>query len=1051
MPIANAYNPNPQSVDKILRQRQTQSDLTSERVLTPTPPPATEPKKNFLLDVQTPDYEDKSFLRKVGEDAAMLAYAIPVGLAQAVTHPIEFAKQAPGAIKQSIKDAADADYYKAHPLLGIVNLAGFVAPVAGAAKSAALKTATRSAMNVGLREGAALGIEEAVMKTALKESTMRTVVGEASKTGKTEMVKEVVRNSLTKSGVAEDIALRVSTAISDNLYSTFSRTSAKLNVMESIAHPVGSSLRLLKGKTDPLRTALFGTPAATAVAKIYGADTVAKNPNAFLKIEQWAEAQVRERGFENTPDNRQRVMQEWTEQNSQWASLTPEERIAHFDNYAKQDLVRLKIHEQTGLDIVTVKALPQNYVDAMVETLKNAPEKVDAKTLMTLMEDTFGNDFKMHTAEITAALAKGGDAKEILIQTVSKFGDARSTISFTKFSPEVQKLAGELEKSGYRIGRAPKNKEVSFVSDVFAGVKEGASSVTTKDVLARRSALGRWIERMGMSPGGIIEGATEFAYRENFTQLALGKLKGNLKAGNVTIPVEKLFEWIDKNKSLFHQSRIKGTLPLRTVFDVKADDLVRAGFDPKVAAQIESISKAALREVPVAVTGMADAVINHIRTLDKGYNGWMGRWYDNYLKVAYKGRYDLSPFFSAQQFVETKLQSAMFLKDVRLVPGGKGLAKIGNWTAQKLSRKVGETAPYLKKIIDEPPIEDVAAVRDDILGTLQKTMIDYTSSPDLIGIQGAAKNGLGTLREMASFEESIRSRNFWYSRFGASSVRMATTFNKALAEKFGMTIQEALAHTTENGQKNFKNPQIVQMMRESTQSVFHYQQGFLTSPLAKTLNVVFFPFRFQAKTIQLTANWMSSLSPASRMVVMNNWVHFANWAGTDEGIEWRRTNRNYLYNILSYVTAYEQLGQGIEAVTKGRLFGGNAGLIGGVPFGFMVNLARELSIIPSDPDQFDPKTGRPFEKKTPREAVSLASLSVALEQLVISVMPSTPFYSLTGGMISGISPSKLTTPLIRSVLGSTREKIEGGNPDKGRQMLERDFMRVPAEYTRLGE
>ena len=124
MPIANAYNPNPLSVDKLLRQRQAQSDLAGERVLTPKAPVA---PQNPLLRVQTPDYEDKSLLRKVGEDAAMLAYAIPVGIAQAVTHPIEFGKQAPGAIKQSLVDAVDPNYYKAHPLLGIVNLAGFVA------------------------------------------------------------------------------------------------------------------------------------------------------------------------------------------------------------------------------------------------------------------------------------------------------------------------------------------------------------------------------------------------------------------------------------------------------------------------------------------------------------------------------------------------------------------------------------------------------------------------------------------------------------------------------------------------------------------------------------------------------------------------------------------------------------------------------------------------------------------------------------------------------------------------------------------------------------
>jgi len=280
---------------------------------------------------------------------------------------------------------------------------------------------------------------------------------------------------------------------------------------------------------------------------------------------------------------------------------------------------------------------------------------------------------------------------------------------------------------------------------------------------------------------------------------------------------------------------------------------------------------------------------------------------------------------------------------------------------------------------------------------------------------------------------------------------MAATFNKALAAKFGMNIQDALSYSLENGVKKYKNPQIVQMMREATQSAYHYEVGFLTSPLMKTLNIVWFPLRFQVKSMQLLSKWAASLSPSSRMIVLNNWVHFANWAGTDEGIEWRRTNRNVLYNILAYTTAYEQIGQSAEAITNGRLFGGNAGLIGGVPFGFVVNLARELAILPQDPDQFDPKTGRRFTKEIPRNLVSAASLSNAIEQLLISVSPSTPFYSLTGGVIGGVSPRKWIESLVRQTVGASREALEGRDPAQGRQMLERDFRRVPLEYTRLSQ
>lgn len=1290
MPIANAYNPNPSTVDSLLRQRQTRVDLGREAGTIPAAEPVKpqEPVKFFGVE-QTPDYEDKGFGRKVLEDAALLSYAIPVGLAQVATHPIQFLKEAPGAIKQSVKDVVDPDYYKAHPLLGVVNLAGFVAPIAGAAKSAALKTAMRTALSTGVKEAVVLGIEETAARSALtigmkevggallKKGAFGEAVWQAAKTGKVEIVSETVKNLLAKSGVADDVALRVASSISDNLYTTFSRQTTKMKVLETLTHPLGAASKVISEKTDPLRKAIFGDVEATAVAKLYGAETVAKNPEGFIAIERWADRQIKEQGLPSTLANRQRVMQSWVEQNSQWASLTPEERIAHFKNYAESDLTRAAIHDATGIDIVTVKALPQNYVDAMIATLKEAPADYDVPKLMALMDETYGRDFANHTAEINKALLKGktnvlnlaANTKDELMNVVSKLGDSRATISFTKFSPEVQELATQLEKTGYRIGHAPTKKEVSFASDIFegavpkapagkpseiaitsfrgkpvatiketipyydssrakgfenslklndempgfkvqgvkrtagswkgniepsfvakvngtmedklayaarrglkgnqdavavftpgegagakyafkeladpdqalkeahalgisgatidgkslivydgdgswaAGIKQLSAKLKAKpsktngqfklitkaeypglienrgvrdnlhtdavsrdgeairgtqdsggiavnDALVQRTAFGNWIDRLGLSPNGIIEGAAEFSYRENFTQGLLGdfaKKYGNIvkaksisSAGQVSIPVEKLFEWLDKNKAVIRGVREKYTLPVRTVFDLKEADLMRAGFTKEIAADIVGISKKALYEVPTSVTGMGDKVVNFLRTRNKGYNAWMSNVYDTYLKAAYRGRYDLSPFFSAQEFVETKLNSALFLKDPGLLAGGRSVQKLGAWTAEKLGKQLEGTATYLREITEKPPLNEVVAVRDEILGTLQKTMLDYTSSPDIIGIQNAAR-GLEGLASEAAFEQSIKSRNLWFGLTGQSSVRMATTFNKALASKFGMTLESALDFTMENGVKKYTNPQMVQLMRDSTQQVFHYAPGILTSPLIKTMNLVWFPFRFEAKTVTLASRWVNSLSPASRLVVLNNWVHFANWAGTDEGIKWRRTNRNTLYNVFSYVSAYEQMGQGLEAVSKGRLFGGNAGLIGGVPFGFIVNLARELALFPEDQDQFDPKTGRRFTKEIPRELISAATFANAVEQLLISISPSTPFYSLTGGVISGVSPRKIYESLVRQVVGSGKATLEGRDPARGRQLLERDFRRVPLEYSRLAQ
>src|SRR3990167_5702584 len=103
--IENPYNPNPSTVDSLLRQRQTRVDLGREQGLIPPAESTPQPEsleqhaiKKFFGNEVAP--EDKSFLRKVGEDAALLTYGIPVGLAKVatglVTQPIQTIKELGG-------------------------------------------------------------------------------------------------------------------------------------------------------------------------------------------------------------------------------------------------------------------------------------------------------------------------------------------------------------------------------------------------------------------------------------------------------------------------------------------------------------------------------------------------------------------------------------------------------------------------------------------------------------------------------------------------------------------------------------------------------------------------------------------------------------------------------------------------------------------------------------------------------------------------------------------------------------------------------------------
>lgn len=1058
MATSNIYNPNPRTVDSILRERQVSADLNKESGLIQEPQQTTPQtfKVPFLGTEITPEYKDKSFLRKVGEDAAMLAYAIPTAVAKAVTSPIEFAKEVPGAFIESAKETIDPDFYKAHPLLGIVNLAGFVSPIAGIAKSMAIKTTTKMAINTALKEATSLGVKGDVVNVALKtgRGAIGKAVTEAAKLGKVGIVEETVRNLLVKSGVAEDVSLNIARKVTDGVSSDFARQTTKMKVMESIAHPLGSGYRVLSETTDPIRKAVFGDAPNTAVGILYGEDAIKKNPQGFLDIERWSEAIAKEQGIEPNLENRLTIQRDWIEKDRTYATLNPEQRVVHFRDFVNEDFKRKQFQNEVGGEYVLSRGLSKNTIDSMVETINKstfseAMALEDLVKIKNKLADVFHNDFYKNEEFLNATLKKT-PTKEALINAINKLGESTSLVDTSKLSVKAQQIADELIGKGYRIGYAPKGKVITQAADIVGDAIE-PSAINLSDITRDRTTFSKFLDRWGFSTRGVDTSAVQFAYSESYNQRLFGEFAekhgGVIKVGDLSIPVEKLYDWLDRNRLKLFESRKVKVLPIRSVFDIKASDLVKIGVKENIANALEEIGRKSLREIPTELTGVGDMAVNYLASMNNGF----GTFYKRYQQTAFKGRYDWSPFFAAQQWLETRLNSSLLVKDIRTFPGvAGGIKKLGDWTPERLAKQLEGTQTYLKEVLTEPTLNEVALVQDEILGSMTKTMVDV-ATPDIMNVMNAAKGGAKGLADIASFEESIRSRNVFYKLFGQSSVRMATTMNKALAYKFGMTLEEAGKFTSENGIKKYANPQMLQIMKESTQSLFHYKTGFLTSPLMKTMNIVWFPLRFQVKSAKLLADWMGSLSPMNKMILANNWVHFANWTGTEEGIKWRRTNRNALYNILAYSTSYEQSGQAIEAVTNGRLFGGNAGLIGGVPFGVIVNIARELAILPEDPDQFDPKTGRRFTKTVPKEVISAAALSTSIEQLLISMSPSTPFYSLTGGVIGGVSPSKQITLLTRQIIGATREAVEGREPARGKQMLDKDFKRVPLEYTRLAE
>lgn len=1085
-------------------------------------PPDTTPR---VLGVRITEDEDKSFGQKMLQDGALLSYGALTGVAKlgsaAISLPLTpFSEKARETVKETGKMVAEGfkqtavdiagvtgvlgkeqqresiDYYKAHPMMAMLDIWGVASLGTGTALKSALTGTARGAMGATMKAGIKMGIKEELMTNAFQISRsflsparvvgatekiaypLERALNKAVRTGNVDEVASAITTKLIKNGVDEKKAFELGQIAAKETADNISRQATKLKTLDSFTHPASAAFRGGTAITTKIGGNVLGKADEAAVTSLFGNKIIDSNKKSAVMLERWLEAVAGERGWENTLENRTRVLQE-IKSKSEFVNLSPDEFFSHFDNYVKSDITTSRLRQMTNNpSFVPVRTISKDSAESMAQTLESnfddiAQEAMGAATvgvenvidksfanISEFMNRNFGRDFKNFEVQLRRAFGEKGN-KESLIAAIRDLSEGKPHLTGEGWSKEATNIIEDMKGTGYQVGIAPTGKKVSLAAElVDEKGAEKISTITESTLDSNRKYLGRIIDDWGLSFKGVVEGTSQFMFRQSWGQHAfkeVGEKFGNIITikrpvtgikgiREIKIPVGRLFEWLDDHKQEFFAQRAKGVgvLPqfqIRTVFDITIDDLVKMGFNKDIANTISSISKKSLREIPVSVTGIADKLVNVMRGADGVFKGF-GEFYDKWaIKTPTYMRYQspLSFMFQAQQFIETKIMGAMLTKDISALPGVEKLAGFGErLIPSNVSGILSKAKTYLKEITAEPSLNDLAIVRDELITDVQKVINDSFGTSEFQSVtRGAEKAVIETGAEVL---RRTQRDSLWMRAFGGFHMNTGAKIAKGIAKKFGMTIEEAVS---KNADGNYLHPRLVREMQDTVRASLTYSHGFQTSPLVKTMNVIWFPFRFQTKTIQTTANWLSELSPVSRAVVINNWVNFSNWAGTDEGIEWRKTHQNLLYSILAYTTAAEQIGDSIDAVSRGQLFGGNTGLIGGIPFGFVYNLASELALLPEDPEQFDPATGKNFQfKKIPKEVISYGTFVKSLEEFIFMMAPGMPLYTVSGGVIRGASYRHMIQKIVEDSAGWAQAKVKGVDPKLGKTLLEREFIRI---------
>lgn len=153
------------------------------------------------------------------------------------------------------------------------------------------------------------------------------------------------------------------------------------------------------------------------------------------------------------------------------------------------------------------------------------------------------------------------------------------------------------------------------------------------------------------------------------------------------------------------------------------------------------------------------------------------------------------------------------------------------------------------------------------------------------------------------------------------------------------------------------------------------KEGILASPLARTLNIAFFPMRYNAKVTMLAGQVLAKQPPVIQKAVLHGVFQLSDWLKSDEGIRWQREYADAL-QVFNWVTPVGSLTYMFKLLTGGASGIGDLGALGGLPLGVISQVLDSQGIIDINAPYVNPKTGDVIPKYIPESAKARAATAM---------------------------------------------------------------------------
>jgi hypothetical protein len=205
-----------------------------------------------------------------------------------------------------------------------------------------------------------------------------------------------------------------------------------------------------------------------------------------------------------------------------------------------------------------------------------------------------------------------------------------------------------------------------------------------------------------------------------------------------------------------------------------------------------------------------------------------------------------------------------------------------------------------------------------------------------------------------------------------------------------------------------------EQVRDTVQGIAEYDRkgNFINSPMARTLNIAFFPFRFDAKVATIFARNLSKSSLLTQVSVINGVMKGHDFLNSPEGKAWYAQNSTAI-GLINYITPLASMADVFESLMPGHDHSlGNFGELGGLPFGWIPQLLDAEGLTHFNQPAMDAKTGKMFPTYIP--ATAKGQLATAVQDLIGQL------FSYPGAEIGLPSKSSITRNAALGITGATK-------------------------------